>query len=40
MRTLIRSSSELTLSLQLAGSGPKRQYFDLYNFRDYGITVA
>ena len=26
--------------LRLAGSGPKRQYFDLYNVSDYGITVA
>ena len=26
--------------LRLAGSGPKCQYFDLYNFSDYGITVA
>ncbi len=26
--------------LRLAGSGSKRQCFDLYNFPDYGITVA
>ncbi len=28
------------LCLRLAGSGSKRQCFDLYNFPDYGITVA